>query len=216
MRTLFFAAAALALAFAHAQTATFIGNCAFKFQLGEATLYTDFPYQSGFFNNNTYPPEALQGLSGTTLITHEHLDHLDPSLLPSKGLQVISPTQEQGVRDKVIAELGERSGIYVYPISTPHADVPHFSYIVQWNRRRMFFSGDTDDPKELLSAQNIDVAFITPKLLAAVNATGRKIDARTVIIYHHKTGELDSKELQAPCDCKMTVPQQGDVIRLFR
>jgi L-ascorbate metabolism protein UlaG (beta-lactamase superfamily) len=216
MRSSILALGLLAGLSVHAQTATFIGNCAFRFQLGEATLYTDFPYESGYSGYDTYDPKLAKGLTGTTLITHEHRDHFDHALIQGSELQVISPAQDQAARDQMISALGEKAGIYIHPLTTPHADIPHFSYIVQWSRRRMFFSGDTEDPKELLAAQNIDIAFVTPWLIDAINATGKKIDARTVIMYHHQKGAYEGKEVQAPCDCKLIIPQQGEEIRLFR
>ena len=59
-------------------TATFIGNMAFADHGRRTTLYTDFPYESGYSGYMTYDfgavPKAKDSLC---LITHRHRDHFD-------------------------------------------------------------------------------------------------------------------------------------------
>ncbi len=204
-------------AIAQRTTATFIGNCAFRIDLGDWTIYSDFPYQSGYSGYDTYTlPEGFNSAKGTTLITHAHLDHFDSTLFRASGLELIAAHQAEAERASVLARL-EGRGIYVYPLPTPHADMPHNSYIVAANGRRLYFTGDTEDPKPLLSAQGIDVAFVTPWLINAINKSGRTIGARTVIMYHHTKGEFAEVDVKAPCtNCRFIVPEQGEVIELFR
>ena len=73
-------------------TATFIGNMAFAVTDGETTLYTDFPYESGYSGYMTYDfasvPKAKDSLC---LITHGHRDHFDAGLLAKMSCRVVAP-----------------------------------------------------------------------------------------------------------------------------
>jgi L-ascorbate metabolism protein UlaG (beta-lactamase superfamily) len=205
------------LAAAQPVTATFIGNCAFRIELGEWTLFSDFPYQSGYSGYNTYTlPEDFRTVRGTALVTHAHLDHFDSALFGTCRLELIAPHRSMAEQEAALARMEER-GIHVYPIPTEHADMPHASYIVAVRGRRLYFTGDTEDPTELLRAKDLDVAFVTPWSIATINAIGRRIDARTVIMYHHEADQFKDRTVQAPCDrCRFVIPQQGEVIELFK
>lgn len=207
----------VAAAMAQRPTATFIGNCAFRFELEGQVFYTDFPYEGGYAGYDAYDAAFLKVLPGTALITHAHRDHFDASLHTASGLGLVSPELPKDRLDAAVNELGERTGIYVYPRTTTHADVPHFSYLVQWNGRRLYFTGDTEDPADLLATRDIDVAYVTPWIIEAVRKAARAIDARTVVMYHHRDHEFDGREVSPPCDgCKFIIPERGDVMQLFR
>jgi len=197
--------------------ATFLGNCAFRIDLADWTIYSDFPYTSGYSGYNSYVlPHGFNSARGTALITHAHHDHFDSTLFRASGLDLVAADQPEAERAAVLAKL-EALGIYVYPLPTPHADMPHNSYLVATSGRRIYFTGDTEDPKPLLGTQGIDVAFVTPWLIDAINKSGRTIGARTVIMYHHKNGEFDGVNVKSPCtNCRFIVPEQGEVIELFR
>ena len=201
---------------AAAQTATFIGNCAFRIQFGDQVIYTDFPYQSGYSGYNTYEiPAGFNKELGTALITHTHRDHFDSTLFAQCRLSLISPTLPNEVNQRAIIALSKQ-GIRITAIPTAHADIPHNSYLVVWNGHKLYFTGDTEDTAALLAATDLDVAFVTPWLIAAVNKAGGTIDAKTVIIYHHEQGEFDGRTVNAPCmDCQLLIPKQGDIIQLF-
>ncbi|MFZ1687270.1 MAG: hypothetical protein WAU70_07610 [Flavobacteriales bacterium] len=198
------------------QTATFIGNCAFRIELGAHVIYSDFPYQSGYSGYDTYSmPDGFSSAKGTALITHAHRDHFDSLLFRSCSLQLISPDQKEADRSAGLAAM-KASGIEVQLSGTPHAEIPHFSYVVSWKDHRLYFSGDTEDPAHLLATKDIDVAFVTPWLIDAVKRAGRSIDTKTLVVYHHQRGEFDGRDLKSPCgDCRVLIPQQGDVIDLF-
>ncbi|MBK8339275.1 MAG: MBL fold metallo-hydrolase [Flavobacteriales bacterium] len=197
--------------------ATFLGNCAFRIDLTDWTIYSDFPYESGYSGYSSYAlPEGFNTAKGTALITHAHRDHFDHALFSASKLELIAADQPEADRAAVLAKL-EARGIYVYPLPTPHADLPHNSYLVAANGRRLYFTGDTEDPKPLLDTQGIDVAFVTPWLITAINKSGRTIGARTVIMYHHTKDEFAGVDVKAPCtNCRFIIPEQGEVIELFR
>lgn len=197
--------------------ATFIGNCAFRIGLEDWTLFTDFPYQPGYSGYDLYEtPADLANVRGTALITHGHLDHFDSSRFVTTHLDLIAPFLSEGAQAEALSEL-EARGIYVYPQATPHADMPHASYIVSIRGRRLYIAGDTEDPTHLLASRDLAVAFVTPWLLRTVHAQGKRIDARTVVVMHHEAASVDSLSLPEPCDgCRFIIPRQGEVIELFR
>lgn len=197
--------------------ATFIGNCAFRIGLEDWTLFTDFPYLPGYSGYDSYemPGDAAQ-VQGTALITHGHPDHFDSTRFAGTRLDLIAPFQAESDRAAALSRL-EARGIYVYPQATPHKDLPHSSYIVSVRGRRLYFTGDTEDPTHLLASRDLAVAFVTPWLLRTVQAQGKRIDARTVVVMHHEAANVDGLEQPSPCDgCRLVIPRQGDVIELFR
>jgi L-ascorbate metabolism protein UlaG (beta-lactamase superfamily) len=101
-------------------------------------------------------------------------------------------------------------GVTIRPLATPHARLEHYSYVVEWNGRRLYFTGDTEDTTALLAAKGLEVAFVSPWLLRAVQKAGKRIDARTVVVYHHQDGET------VPAFQDRVVPAQGQVLRLGR
>ncbi|MBK6627378.1 MAG: MBL fold metallo-hydrolase [Flavobacteriales bacterium] len=197
--------------------ATFIGNCAFRIGLEDWTLFADFPYQPGYSGYDTYElPADIASVRGTALITHGHLDHFDSSRFAGTRLDLIAPFQAEDAQASAISRL-EAQGIYIYPQATPHADMPHASYIVSIRGRRLYIAGDTEDPAHLLASRDLAVAFVTPWLLRTVQAQGKRIDARAVVVMHHEAATVEGLDLPAPCDgCRFIIPRQGEVIELFR
>ena len=80
-------------------------------------------------------------------------------------------------------------GITFRPLATPHASLEHYSYVVEWRGLRLYFTGDTEDTASLLAARELDVAFVSPWLLRTVQKQGRRIDARHIVVYHHRDAE---------------------------
>lgn len=135
---------------------------------------------------------------------------------PVTGGRTFMPSIEGEVLERRTERLGEKTAIYVHPSPTPYMDAPHNSYLVQWNGRRIWFSGLTEDPAALLAATEIDLAFVNPALCAAIEKAGRKISAKTVVVYHLPGGE-GGGEMSVPCErCKVVMPVPGETIQLFR
>jgi hypothetical protein len=99
--------------------------------------------------------------------------------------------------------------ITIDAVPTPHAKIGHYSYLVTWQGQRLYFTGDTDDTAALLEAKNLDVAFVSPWLFRAVQKSGRRIDARRIVIYHHTADET-----VPGCTGTCSVPKQGETLRL--
>lgn len=192
----------------------FLGNEAFAIRDGTSTLVSDFPYQSGYSGYMSYRAGDVQ-LAGrvTCLITHEHLDHFEPAAFLARDWRIYAPpgiTRElPAARVLPFSAAGKIDAIEVQAFPTPHTAL-HHSYLVTWHGYRLYFSGDTAETKTLLAAKNLDVAFVTPWLLDAVLRAGGKIDAKKIVVYHHRQDE--KLAFAVPC----TVPKQGERFELRR
>lgn len=169
----------------------FIGNEAFEITDGDQTLLTDFPYESGYSIYMDYPESEIHRRENSVcLITHTHRDHFEPSLVGAIGCKVVGPAGE-------VVELGN---LTVRPVRTPHRDLEHYSYLVEWQGLRLFFVGDTEADEQV--PDELDVLFVSPWLLSELEAAGRR-PAREVVVYHHTADE------RVQCDgCR--VPRQGE------
>jgi L-ascorbate metabolism protein UlaG (beta-lactamase superfamily) len=213
--TVLLAAAAAARASGTAPDETirgrFIGNMAVQLTDGRVTLRSDFPYESGYSGYMTWTDANVPPATGETLclVTHSHRDHFLPALAARYCTRVMGPADVTGglegrglrARADTAATFGP---IQVTPIATPHARLEHYSYLVEWKGLRLYFTGDTEDPSDLMRQRGLDVAFVSPWLLRSATRDARRIDARKVVVYHHETNEV-VPERQG---CR--VPRQGD------
>jgi L-ascorbate metabolism protein UlaG (beta-lactamase superfamily) len=172
----------------------FIGNEGFELSDGETTILTDLPYQPGASDYMLYDPEALDPQGRViSLITHRHADHFDKALFLERDWSIIGPAEvtDRLPAERVIAlsEAIKVGAFTVRPHRTGHSDVEHYSYLVMWRGRRMYFVGDTENPSHLLSVPKLNVAFLTPWLGCTAGAFGRRIDAERIVLYHHRESE---------------------------
>jgi L-ascorbate metabolism protein UlaG (beta-lactamase superfamily) len=193
--------------------ATFIGNMAFAITDGKTTLYTDFPYQSGYAGYMTYDFASVPKAPGALcLVTHGHLDHFDPSLFAKMDAKLIAPPSvEARVASDRSIPFAPRMHFRVLEIealTTPHGNVEHASYLVTWHGRRLYFTGDTDSVDPLLAMKDLDYAFVSPWLLGMVAERKGRIDARTVVCYHHTPAET------VPPVQNRIVPKPGETLTL--
>jgi L-ascorbate metabolism protein UlaG (beta-lactamase superfamily) len=195
--------------------ARFIGQMAFSITDGTVTVVTDFPYRIGYADAPSYDPKELRDGRPSTLalITHKHLDHWEPAFFAKTTWKVAGPDDViSGLPpDRVVALKGTTTfgPVQIEPLETPHARIGHYSYIVTWQGKRLYFSGDTDDGRSVILAKNLDAAFVSPWLYRIVMKVGGRIDARRVVIYHHEAGQQI-----AGCDAGCVVPKQGDTISI--
>jgi L-ascorbate metabolism protein UlaG (beta-lactamase superfamily) len=193
--------------------AQFIGNMAFAITDGKTVLYSDFPYESGAFGYMKYDFAKVPKAPGSLcLITHEHKDHFDSALLEKMDGKVIAPPKVAATlppaRVIPFAPKMTYRDITVEAFQTPHGNVDHASYLVIWHGLRLYFTGDTDSVDQLLAMKDLDYAFVSPWLIGKVAAQKGKIDARTVVCYHHR---LEDK---IPAMPNQIVPKPGDTLPL--
>ncbi len=172
----------------------FIGNEGFALSDGRTTLVTDLPYQPGAFGYMSYDPASLPSEGRVvSLISHRHADHWDRDLFLERDWIIIGPAEvtndlpsERVIDFREVIEVGDFT---VVPHRTGHGDTEHYSYLVTWRGRRLYFVGDTEDASHILSVRDLDIAFVTRWLGCTAGAFGRPIDADQLVLYHHREGE---------------------------
>jgi L-ascorbate metabolism protein UlaG (beta-lactamase superfamily) len=194
--------------------ARFIGQMAFSITDGSTTLITDFPYQIGYAGAPVFDDRELQPSEQTlALITHRHRDHWEPTLFARTNWKVLAPAEAaERIKSTRVVPMARRVSfgpIDIDTIKTPHHDLEHYSYIVSWHGKRLYFSGDTESPDSLLAARELDVAFVSPWQYQAAKRRGASLDAKHVVIYHHAAGQHVEG-----CDGSCRVPKQGDTIEI--
>ena len=194
--------------------AQFIGNMAFAITDGKTVIYTDFPYESGAFGYMTYDFAKVPKAPGSLfLFTHGHKDHFDAGLLAKMDGKIIAPPKVAATlpaaRVIPFAPKMTYRDITIEAFATPHGDADHASYLVTWHGIRLYFTGDTDSADQLLAMKNLDYAFVSPWLLGSVAQKKARIDARTVICYHHRAEDKAIPDIQ-----NRIVPRPGAVIPL--
>ena len=172
----------------------FIGNASFQISDGKTTLLSDFPYTPGAYGYMKYNFKTVKPPGKVLcLVTHKHADHFNASLLaktdwsllaPKDALASIPATRRLAVQNKVRFE-----DMTIYPITTPHSGIGHYSYVVEWHGRRFYFTGDTEVTQHMLAQKNIDVLFITPWLLKQVRTEGAALPAKKIVVYHQASNE---------------------------
>jgi L-ascorbate metabolism protein UlaG (beta-lactamase superfamily) len=188
-----------------------IGNMGFLISDGTTTLAIDFPYQSGAFGYQTWKEADVGKPAGEViaLFTHRHADHFDAGLLASRGWAAFGP---EDVVSRIPAEKRadlkslEGRGIKIEPLKTPHANVGHYSYLIDWKGLRIYHSGDTEEPGSLIAAGAVDLALVSPWVL---KAAGDKDTARRELVCHVAPGEAVEA---LPEGASLAVP--GAVLRL--
>lgn len=183
---------------------------------GAVTLISDFPYQVGYAGASGYDRAAetkASRIPTLALITHRHLDHWEPRIFAGTNWKVFGPSDvTSGVpADRVLPARARVTfgPVQIEPIETPHHNIGHYSYIVTWHGKRLYFSGDTESTDSLREAKNIDVAFVSPWMHRWMYRRGHRADARRIVIYHHEPGQ----QVEG-CEAKCSVPRPGDRIAL--
>jgi L-ascorbate metabolism protein UlaG (beta-lactamase superfamily) len=175
---------------------------------GKSSVLTDFPYESGAFGYMEWQERLVpDGPKPLCIVTHAHRDHFAPDVAGQYCARLLGPRDAtKGWAGEVLAmsELVGRDGLAIRPIRTPHAGLEHYSYRVSWHGRELYFSGDTEDPSALLEQKGLDVAFVSPWLLDSVLKRQKRVDARRVVVYHHRPGTTESAYPGAE------VPTQGE------
>jgi L-ascorbate metabolism protein UlaG (beta-lactamase superfamily) len=172
----------------------FIGNAAFELTDGRSTLLVDFPYVSGAGGFMTFDSAAVRPWGPVlALFTHGHRDHFDRAALLERGWPAFGPAELLALLppDRVFARTDSVAfgAFRVVRIPERHADVAHVAYLITWGGRRIYHSGDTEDPADLQAMPELDVALVQENLLCwMAQQRGARVPARDVIVIHHFAG----------------------------
>lgn len=191
--------------------ARFIGNEAFWISDGDYSLMTDFPYKSGIYDTMTYDFNFGEVKGNVlSLVSNRHEDHFDPMLFIDQNWMIAGPREVtiQLPQNRVVkfSDVITFGPIKIMPKKSPFAHVEHYSYLVEWDGRRLFFTGDTEDTDILKNLPQLDMLFITPWFYRKAKTNDLLPDVRKIIIYHHKKNEI------VPDCTGCIIPEQGQII----
>lgn len=177
--------------FLYAQTpdiqVKFIGNCGIHLTDGKNNLYVDFPYQSGAFNYMTYNQAELDSIADNAyfLFTHKHPDHYS-----KKMLNLIKSKHKGNVYGKWNTEsFNELNAAFtdfrIEIFKTKHRfSFNHYSYLITWHGKKLYFSGDTESAVTIASIDQIDWAFIPTWIWMDAKENNLQLNATKFAIYH--------------------------------
>ena len=207
---------------------TWLGQASFRFDVGERRILVD-----PFFAEHEarlYPPHSVDEHGSDVdwlLVTHEHIDHLDPYSLRevaarSPGLKVVAPAPlEAMVRDGefVGVNRGDRldlDGVAVTVVPAIHGrtvedgypDDPAFvGYVLELEGTTLYHAGDTivtDGLRAALAPLDVDVA-----LLPVNGRTHYREDEGLV----GNMGTRDAVALATEIGASILVPYHWDLFR---
>jgi len=170
----------------------FIGNCGFYLSDSSFSFLVDFPYRSGVYGYMKYDKSVIDSVKPDFCIyTHGHADHFRKKLFKKLNTRLFAPRPVRlRISKKSKISLDELNSLYpdfsVSFFKTPHGfSFKHYSYLIEWNGKRIYISGDTHDKEHLLSLKNLDIAFVNPWLLIDIYEHNQKIDTKKIILCHH-------------------------------
>lgn len=91
-------------------------------------------------------------------------------------------------------------------LRTKSAQTEHYSYLLEWGGRKLYFSGDTGDTDHLKGLPELDIAFLTPWLYENAKRANALPKAKKIVIYQHKVNEI------IPRCTGCIIPKPGDYI----
>lgn len=182
-------------AYSQSLEAQFIGNEAFRITDGKTILMTDFPYKSGAYDYMEYEFD-FSGTTGTvlSLITHRHDDHFAPVLFANQGWYILGPGEVTvGLPQNRLLPFSEKvifEPLTIWPKKSTHGNTEHYSYLVDWSGRKLFFTGDTEDLAVLKDLPELNALFITPWFYRKAKLNDALPESKKIIIYHHLENDI--------------------------
>ncbi len=187
----------------------FIGHGSLMFKINGSIIYIDPVRSSG---NYEFMPKA-----DIILVTHDHGDHLDPTLigdLKKPGtLLFTNESSAAKVTWAMVMKAGDRQEINnivieavpAYNIVNERAPGQPFhpkgvgvGYILGYGGKRIYVAGDTENTPEMKALKNIDVAFLPmnlPYTMTPEMVADAALAFRPKILYPYHYGETNTDEL---------------------
>lgn len=181
----------------------FIGNCGIHLSDGKTNIYSDFPYKSGAYHYMEFENSELDAVQPNSifLFTHKHADHFSGKnmrrVLKAKSGKKCTPRSLRRLQ-KVCDMI---SNFTITEIKTKHRfSLKHRSYLIEWNGKRIYISGDTEHAEAIGQHTNLDTAFVPYWLIMDAKDKSIKIDAKQIIVYHIADVQIPSAKegLKAP------------------
>lgn len=191
----------------------YIGNCGLHLTDGVTNIYTDFPYKSGAHHYATYQKSELDSLKENAyfIFTHKHSDHY----YKRKMKQILKNKHGKKYGKWNISELENLSkaipDFEIKTYKTKHLySFAHYSYLITWHGKKIYFSGDTEHAETILTMKNLDWAFIPSWLVMRIKETNQKFDTKMIGIYH--IGPKDKVNITG--EKVLMLNEQGKVIEV--
>ena len=187
----------------------FIGHGSLMFKQNNTVVYVDPVRSMGNYNNL---PKA-----DMILITHEHGDHLDPSLindLRKESTEILcnakSTPSVQGA--KTISPGSDFTGngvtveaVYAYNIKNVRTDgTPYHpkgdgnGYVITLGSERIYVAGDTENIPEMKQLKNIGIAFLPmnlPFTMSPEMVTDAAKSFHPAILYPYHYGNTNTDDI---------------------
>lgn len=183
-----------------------VQHAAFVMKLNEKTIYVD-PIGAPADYEDLPSPDFV-------LITHDHPDHLKPKLLKELITNKTPLIGPKSVKNKlpdslhpqtqVMANGDEKDlegvAIKAVPMYNLREEAKKFhpegkgnGYVLSFNEKRIYISGDTEDIPEMRDLENIDLAFVCmnlPYTMTVDQAVDAVLDFKPKKVYpYHYRGE---------------------------
>lgn len=169
----------------------FIGNCGLELSDGASSIYVDFPYKSGAHKYMEYDLSEIDSIreNATFIFTHKHSDHFSNPILN----RVLRNKKGESYGPWNINELSHCgkaiSDFSIEAFKTKHLfTFKHYSYLITWHGKKLYFSGDTESADTFLTMNAIDAAFVPAWFISdliekdKIKESGKI--AKQFIIYH--------------------------------
>ncbi len=192
----------------------FIGNCGLYLTDGGLNIYVDFPYKSGAFNYMEYDKSELDSIKENSifLFTHKHPDHYSIKNM-RKTLRRKKGKKYGKWNIKKLEKLSKSIPDFnIQAIETNHSlSFTHYSYIMTWHGKRLYFYGDTETADTALTIKNLDWAFVPYWTATQLNILNRTLDTKMLGVYHfYPTMKVTNS---SPDKVKLLI-KQGELISI--
>lgn len=180
----------------------FLGNCGLFMTDGNLKVYVDFPYKSGAYGYMTYRPGLVDSIHENSIFifTHGHAEHFNRKGFKQTNQKLYGPWPVSfflsGKRKYKFFELNDKGQNFsITKFKTKHRlSLKHYSYLIEWNNKRIYISGDDESADTISTLDDLDLAFAPYWLLHNASERGIKIQTKQIILYHHPSVEsIDNK-----------------------
>jgi hypothetical protein len=119
------------------------------------------------------------------LFTHRHADHYSKKIvrqIKSKHLGRVFGNWNTESFEKLSSAIDDFN---IKVFKTKHRfTFKHYSYLITWHGKRIFFSGDTESAETIASFKEINWAFVPTWMISDAIKNKLKIDAEKIGVYH--------------------------------
>ncbi|MFK8044464.1 MAG: MBL fold metallo-hydrolase [Crocinitomicaceae bacterium] len=165
----------------------FIGNCGLHLTDNNLNIYVDFPYKSGAFNYMQFDKAELDSIKENSIFifTHKHPDHYSRKNM-RKTLRTKGGVKYGKWNIKKLDRVSKTTPQFsIQAIKTEHnLSFKHYSYLITWHGKRIYFYGDTETSDIALSMKNLDWAFVPYWTAKQIQKQNLAIDTKMLGIYH--------------------------------